>query len=462
MPIEDIKWALDSLKKRAVNYKLCRDYYNGAHRLDFIPADFRRDFAALLRRARLNMCPAVVTAVRDRLKLTGLTGDKDDQKLKDDIAAIWRRNRMEQRAGEVHLESLMVGDSYVIVWPSQRTGEVTFYPQYAEMVTVEYDDEEPDLIIRAAKWWKLEDGRVALALYYPDVIENYETRNKVEGGELKANSFEEAAENPTVLNQYGRVPVFHFGNSAPVGGFGVSELHDAISVQDGLNKTIRDMLIGGENMALPQRYATGVEMRTDATTGQPVNQWTPGDFWTSRNESAKFGQLDAANLDQLDKVKGSYKEDMAIVTGTPIHYFSPGGGTPPSGEALKTIEFRLASKVDDKQTAAGNVWEEAFRFGLQISGREDVELDALWKDTTPRNQSEYQTMVIERMEKLGMPKDQAFRELDYTDEEIERFMLEAAQPGPQGEQEAVDWWQENAPAGAKDLINAQPAEGVAQ
>jgi hypothetical protein len=454
MPQEDIKWALTSLKERAAEYKLCRDYYNGAHRLDFIPADFRRDFAALLRRARLNMCPAVVTAVRDRLKLTGLTGDKNDQQLKDDISAIWRRNRMEQRAGEIHLESLITGDSYVIVWPSTKSGEVTFYPQYAEMVTVEYDDEEPDLIIRAAKWWKLKDERVALTLYYPDMLENYETRNKVRGGELQENSFEEADENPIVMNQYGRVPVFHFGNGAGVGGFGVSELHDAIPVQDGLNKTIRDGLIGGESMALPQRYATGVEMTVDSN-GQPVNTWIPGDFWVSRNPEAKYGQLEAADLAQLDKVKSSYKEDMAIVTGIPLHYFSPGTGTPPSGEALKTMEFRLASKVEDRQVTFGDVWEQAVKFGLQINGRTDVELDAIWKDTTPRNDVEYQTGVIERVEKLGMPKDQAFRELDYTDEEIERFMMETStQPGPQDVKQATDWWESNAPIGAKDLINA--------
>lgn len=434
---QDIKWALDSLASRAADYQLARDYYDGKHRLDFVPSELRHEFASLLRRARLNMCPAVVTSVRDRLKLTGLTHsgevkkDAEGKTVSDPageaLAAVWRRNRMEQRAGEVHLEALTAGDAYLFVWPSTRTGKVTLYPNLAHMVTVKYDDEEPDLISLAARLWSEDDGRAALNLYYPDRIEKYVTRDPLsKEAQLGAKIFEEAEESP-VFNPYGKVPVFHFGNGAGCAGFGSSELKEAVPVQDALNKTMRDMLIGGEEQAFKQRYATGVELPTDPETGQKINPFVANEFWAVKAADAKFGELEAANLEQLQKVKDGYKMDMAMVTGTPPHHFFAGGGTPPSGESLKTLEFRLTAKVEDRQVSFGNVWEEAFKFALSIEGvAEGVELDALWRDATPRNEESQQGMVVERVEKLGVSRRQGLKELNYTDAEIARIDSERA------------------------------------
>jgi hypothetical protein len=117
-----------------------------------------------------------------------------------------------------------------------------------------------------------------------------------------------------------------------------------------------------------------------------------------------------------------------MVTGTPPHHFFAGGGTPPSGESLKTLEFRLTAKVEDRQTAFGNVWEEVFKFALQIEADvEGVEFDALWRDATPRNEQEQQTLVVERVEKLGVTQRQGLKELGYTHAEIVRMESEKVQ-----------------------------------
>lgn len=436
----DLEWAIDSLSARAANYALMRDYYEGRHRLDFVPAELRSDFAALLRRARLNMCPAVVTSVRDRLKLSGLTHNKVKSKdgspdaVGDALSVIWRRNRAEQRVGEIHLEALTAGDAYAVVWPSPVTNLVTIHPNYAHMMTVAYDEEEPDVVAVAARKWTLADKRVAINLYYPDRIEKYVTRTPLrQGAQVKAGLFIEHPDEPQVLNPYGQVPVFHFGNGAGCSGFGVSELSEAIPVQDALNKTLRDMLIGGEEQAFKQRYATGVELPVDPATGKKINPFVVNEFWATAAKDAKFGELEAANLEQLQKVKEGYKLDMAMVTGIPAHYFMAGTGNPPSGEALKTLEFRLTSKVDDRQVAFGATWEAMFKFALKVSNIDaEVELDALWRDTTPRNEKEQQEMIVERVEKLGMSRTQAFKELNYTDQEIERVRDESITEEGQG------------------------------
>lgn len=312
-----IKWAIDELKSRSSTYKLYRDYMNGQHRLDFVPADFRSEFANLIRSMRLNLCPAVVTSVRDRLKLSGLTTDENDTDTNSTLSEIWRRNRMELRSNQVHTDALACGDSFAIVWPNEM-GEAVIYPNQPEMVVVKYSEDNPDEIIEAAKWWIQDDKRGRLTLYFPDRIEKYITRNEIRNGDLNASNFMdldgEAAQReggPVISNQYGQVPVFHFQNDDG------SELKEAIPIQDGLNKTARDIIIGVEQHALPQRWATGVQVRFDTTTGKPINDWTPGDMWTSGNPEARYGQLEAANLSQIKEIAKFFIDSLAMVTGIP-------------------------------------------------------------------------------------------------------------------------------------------------
>lgn len=436
--MDDLKWAIDERARRDAQYALFEDYYEGRHRLDFVPSDFRREFADLLRGARLNMCPAVVSAVKDRLKLTALTADEPDapagreggaetppngeaETVADVVSAIWRRNRVDSRAGTVHREALTTGDAFVIVGENPE-GEVTLYPNRARLIVARYSEDDPDRMLFAAKFWQLDDKRVRATLYYPDRIEKYVTRGKKQGGDYKASEFvpyESETEQAAMLNPYDEVPVFHFSCQ--------SELSDVIPVQNALNKTVRDMLIGGEMHALPQRWATGLEIRFDSQTGRPVNDWTPGDFWATQKENAQFGQLPAADLKQLQEVKEGYKADIATASGVPLHYFNPQGGNVPSGEALKTLEFRLTSKVSDHRTNFGASWEACFRYALKVAGREEVELDAVWAETAPRDDTAHQTRVIERMDKGLISKRQAQREIDYTDEEIERMAREQSE-----------------------------------
>jgi len=117
---------------------------------------------------------------------------------------------------------------------------------------------------------------------------------------------------------------------------------------------------------------------------------------------------------------------IARVTGTPLHYFYHGGGTPPSGEALKTAEARLTAKVYDKSVAFGAVWEDVFRLALAIAGDEMPDgLDAQWEDTTPRDETAVLNNVVTKVKELGMGLVQAYRELGYSEKEARRIIKEA-------------------------------------
>jgi hypothetical protein len=241
----DILWAINALKANINDSGKCCAYYDGKQPLAFATEDFQNAFGSLLKAFSLNMMPAVVDCVRDRLKLSGFTtqdkkssvgfteGAENDSTLPagqqtdpidSKILDIWRANRMDQRAGRVHLNALKAGNAYVIVWGDQ--GEVpTIYPEKADKVAVKYDEERPGHISRAVKAWiDDDDGKAYLTLYYDDRIEKYITRNKVEGGlPEKAESFiprETENEAWPLPNLYNRVPVFHFANNADIGNRG--------------------------------------------------------------------------------------------------------------------------------------------------------------------------------------------------------------------------------------------------
>jgi hypothetical protein len=392
--------ALAQFRARAKGYALATDYYEGNHRLAFATRKFHDTFGWLFSAFADNLCASVVDALADRLALTGFGVDgaaPDDagaQQVSDDAWAIWNANRMDRRSGMVHLEAPKTGDAYVIVWPN-REGSPRLDPQRANEMTVRYDPEEPGVLRWAVKAWREDDGRVRLNLYYPDRIVKYITRRAPKGAGLpdKAEAFEPyqpIGETWPLANEWGVVPVFAFANNAGEGELGQSELRDVIPLQDALNKAIADMLVAMEFVALPQRWITGWTPPIDPDTKQPVQlQMAIERFLTFGGKDIALGQFPAADLSQFLKAQDSFRQEIAAVSRTPLHFIVPSTGTPPSGEALKTAESPLLAKVADRQVAWGNRWEDCLMLALRMSGYGDVpQLSARWKDATPRDDAQ--------------------------------------------------------------------------
>jgi hypothetical protein len=194
-----------------------------------------------------------------------------------------------------------------------------------------------------------------------------------------------------VENPFGVVPVFHFANNADVGCLGQSELVQAIPIQDGLNKSVLDMLVAMEFSAFRQRWIAGIETETDKDTGKVKAPFVSGidRLWLAPDPDTRFGDFNEANLEQFIKVKDSFRIDMASVTGTPLHYFLQESGGFASGEALKKNETRFVAKVRDRQTAFGQVWADLMAFALQLAGHGcGIELITNWEDPASFSEKE--------------------------------------------------------------------------
>ncbi len=222
-----------------------------------------------------------------------------------------------------------------------------------------------------------------------------------------------------VPNPFGVVPVFHFANNSDIGRPGRSELDAAIPVQDGLNKSVLDMLVAMEFSAYRQRWAAGIEIKYDAD-GKPVAPFTAGvdHLWIADNPNARFGDFEAAQLDQFLKVKDSFRVDIASVTGTPLHYLLQNSGGFPSGESLRKSETRFLAKVRDRQASFGQVWADVMAFALQIEGRgPDIRLITEWEDPAPMSDREFSENILLKKQ-IGLPVEQALLEAGYGEEDV--------------------------------------------
>jgi hypothetical protein len=467
---KDIEQAIANLRANATRYAKPERYYNGDHDLAFATEKFQNTFGTLFREFALNLCPVICDAVRDKLRVTGFSVESvsrrrvnkgssapssalthvratDTAATDSEARRIWHRNRMGTRAGEVHKEALKCGDAYIFVWPNAR-GEATFYPNKAANVTVATDESDQGRVLWAAKSWRAAE-HIRLNIYYPDRIEKYVSRTETEGtlpdakdfvpleagsrSNVQSSKFPERTLNfelgtlntepSSVPNPYGVVPVFHFANNADLGALGRSELEAAMPVQDGLNKSVLDMLVAMEFSAFRQRWVAGIELEYDAD-GKPIPPFKAGvdSIWTSENSQAQFGDFAASDLDQFLKVKDSFRVDMASVTGTPLHYFLQTTGNFPSGESLKKAETRFLAKVRDRQESFGQVWADALSFALMIEGQgRAARLITEWEDPAPLAEREFLENILLKKQ-IGLPVEQALLEAGYGEADVKAMV----------------------------------------
>src|SRR5207237_6854127 len=69
----DIEQAIDNLKRLAGKYSRAERYYRGDHDLSFATEKFQNAFGLLFREFAMNLCPAIVDAVKDKLIVTGFS-----------------------------------------------------------------------------------------------------------------------------------------------------------------------------------------------------------------------------------------------------------------------------------------------------------------------------------------------------------------------------------------------------
>jgi hypothetical protein len=359
-----------------------------------------------------------VDSVLERMNLQSFNV-ADNEKLSNDLNALWTQTEMDLDAPDVHLAALVTGEGFVIAWPDADANPAAYYndPRLCHM---QYNAENPRLKDWAAKWWKESDHRYKLNLYYPDHIEYYVTREAHKDSlPSKAEAFEPAeeprAENPFKTNA---VPVFHWRRARRKIS---SELGNVIPLQAALNKLLADMMVSAEFAAFRQRYVIG---NMDGK-GQLKN--APNQIW-DLPEGSSAGEFEATELknylDAIDNLAGA----IASITRTPRHYFFSTTGQVPSGEALISMEAPLNKKVQTYIDSFSNTWQRFGAFLLELDGK-TVDPETIKpiferpETVQPRTQAE----IREINNRAGVPIVSSLRAEGKSQEEIDQVLKDRAE-----------------------------------
>lgn len=437
-----LDWCADMGADRVADYELFESYYRGEQRT------LLRDRAKkYLERSGRSWCEnftdVVCDVVSDRLRLEGFvtsaavideeTGGNVDPLA--DVLADWMvRCRIDGKQQRAHSGVVRLGDYMLIVDWDELAGLPVFSCNHPSGIKVVYSDELPDTVELAAKKWNTTmvgprgTTMQRLNVYYPDRVEKFVRDGEGEGGWSVWP--DESGWRVPWLDASGQplgVPVFHFRNRPLDDTYGRSRLADVLPFQDELNKAVLDLNELCDNHGLPQRWATGI-------SGTVTFKSSAGNVWQTGNADAKYGQFEVADTAPLLNAIEGLLSRLARKTRTPMHLLT--GGTPPSGESLKTAEAGLLAVVADLHTGLGNTWEDAFSFAVRLADAhnqlpvalpDDWRCEAQWQN--PETRSVQQDLAAaEAKQRLGVSKATLLRELGYEpDIEQERRRQEQEQ-----------------------------------
>lgn len=249
-------------------------YYDGRQPLAFLAPEAKTALGSRFGRMASNIPRLAVTALAERLRVTGFTGA--------DVWRDWIGSDLDQTSGVAHREALALGTSYAIVW-GRPDGSPRVTIESPRQVSV-LNDPGSRHIVAALKRWETGTTTEAV-LYEADKITRLRA-NSTGATTLGFRTIE------TIPNPLGMVPVVRFRNGDRVLSDGASEIDDLMPLVDALNKSLIDMMTTSEYVGRPRRFATAIELEEDDETGEAVNPIPEGNrAMISENPDAKFGQL---------------------------------------------------------------------------------------------------------------------------------------------------------------------------
>lgn len=422
---------LQRIDEPAAKYADLDRYYTGRQPLAYLSPESRRALGDRFGRLATNLPRLAVTSLAERLRVTGFTGA--------DVWPDWLRNDLDQDSGIAHREALLLGSSYVIVWADQF-GRPKVTVESAKQVAV-LTDPGTRRITAAVKRWETAKTTEATVFLPTEIIR---LRAEQTGATTAGFTVVETLPNPL-----GMVPVVRLKNSDRLLDDGVSEIDDLRPLVDGLNKVLTDMMVTSEFVGRPRRWATGIELEEQDVlddNGNPtgeteaVNPIPEGDrAMISENDSAKFGQLEAAGLDGYKTAVDVLLGQVMAVSALPAHYIGQLSNAPASADALRAAEASLTARAEARQASFGRSWEDVARLMVAVRDGADpqrVDVRVTWADAATRSVAQEADGVTKLYAAGLLPASWALKRLGYSDSEITE--IAAARRGDSLNSMAVD------------------------
>ncbi|MFI5802968.1 phage portal protein [Streptomyces sp. NPDC051561] len=385
-------------------------YYEGEQqKLMFAQLRYKAAFAEVFERWRDNFCGVVVDATSERLHVDSfrIPGEDDNAQARD----FWQRSSMDAYSTSVHLEALITGTSYVLVWPDDK-GDPRITPVSADRMAVSYKAGTLWEIEAAARFEPDPWGRQQVTLWTEDYV--YEIPYGVDSWDQGIRS----------TNPLGTIPVVAFQRRPRLGRQPTSVLVNCVPIQDAINKTLMDALTASEAAAYPQRYATGIEIQEDEN-GNPVAPFHVGldKLLQAEDPQARFGSFPAVDLSNYVSLVDLLVQHLGVTSRVPSHYFLVNSSNSPSGEAIISAEAGLVAQVKELMLHFGESWERVIRLCFAVIGdarQHAFEMETRWRDCEYRTEAQHIDGLL-KMKQLEVPLEVLWGEAGFTAAQISDF-----------------------------------------
>lgn len=232
----------------------------------------------------------------------------------------------------------------------------------------------------------------------------------------------------------GIVPVFpSFNRQMTADTDGHSEMADVMPITDAALRTMTNLQVAVEALAVPKRWVFGVKQSDFSSLDGWFNYLQP--FFAHHNKDVKAGQFSAADLDNFHDTIGMYGKLCASVTGFPARYFGMTTANPPTEGAIIAEEAKLIKRVERVNAETGIALTRALQLAARLAGSavDDGLVNVLWQDpATPTYAQRADALQKLAGGKPLISREGAWDELGFDDarkvQERENFLAEMSDP----------------------------------
>jgi len=438
-------WMAEEEKTRQQNIVIARKYDEGEHGVKL--TERQEEFLGFNlseERFALNYCATILNAMTERMIVRGF------ESADEDVAAAawewWKASRMDALQDDIHRGMVRDGETFVFVeWnEEERRPRLYPHPRYTDALYdgtgfgckaffANGDPNQP--ITKVSKRWTQrtydEKGkpqtRQRMTVYYPDLVQRFIRSTSDESGWELYETEDEPAE---MVWEPGVIPWAHFRNPRMR-----SDLWDAFTVQDLINKTAVDIIAAADAAGFPMRIAEGWIPTTDGkqpeTEGGNYLSLFPG-CWIAVPKEATYSQTVPADISKLLEGLDSYILKLAQITDTPTSRFQLTRQVAAEG-TLKQQEGPLLAKVRLRTTMGGNGWEDMQEIARRLANTfgsagldKEADIETQWEPAETRDEKQ----VLERLQikaALGVPQEQLWDEMGYNVEQIATMKAQKAE-----------------------------------
>lgn len=452
-PVNSPLWWLNKLYPeldgRARHMQTMDAYYRGNHPLPFLTkahnSKMRDEFRQLLEDSRSNFMGLVVDACEERLRVDGFRLSAESDAVADQGAwEIWQANGLDAGSQDAFLEALIKGVVYLSVWSGDEYPSIAVEDPTETIVGYVPGSNYRKRAAALKVWTDDWTGDLRANVYMPDGIYKFTAKKPDDAGPSTAYSRELTEDDKPHWveqadgfeeNPIGVVPIIPLRNRPRLLCEGVSELADVYTIQNQINGFNFLLALAGYFGAHKQRWAVGLTLMVNETTGKPEEPFDVAidRLLVSENPDTKFGEFDQTDLTGYLKAIDQKIQHIAVTTRTPRHYLEQEGQSP-SGDAIKGAESGLVKKVQRKQRPFGEGLEEAIRLARRFGGGKfPPEQDSpptsetVWADAATPTVAEMTDAAIKKYQAGLISAEQALEDCQYSQVQIMRMMAARSQ-----------------------------------